>query len=409
MNNAFTQPETETFPEQRTAKPGIKVWVGLAVTIAIFIGGLITAPRFLGQARERAAAPSLAAVTVSTPLQRDIEPRLQFLGQFSAVERVELRAQVGGTLIQIGFKDGSIVHKGDPLFLIDPVPYEIKFAEATAQRENAKARLDLANLELGRAQMLKRNGVVSIEDLDQRISDQAAAQAAFNEALAQVRDAQFDLDHCRIFAPFTGRIGTHLVSVGNLVAGSRTASSPTTLLTTIVSLDPIYLDFDMSESDYLTFSRQRANQKSALADKVKIALSDDAYFVREGTLDFVDNALNRSSGTIHARATIPNSDLLLTPGGFARVRVALSSPSPSLLVPDAAVLVDQSERIVLTAGPNNVVTPKQVQLGELRDGLRVIRSGLASTDRVIIDGIPTALPGSKISPYTGSIQSSNKD
>jgi RND family efflux transporter MFP subunit len=310
------------------------------------------------------------------------------------VERVELRAQVGGTLIQIGFKDGSIVHKGDPLFLIDPVPYEIKFAEATAQRENAKARLDLANLELGRAQMLKRNGVVSIEDLDQRISDQAAAQAAFNEALAQVRDAQFDLDHCRIFAPFTGRIGTHLVSVGNLVAGSRTASSPTTLLTTIVSLDPIYLDFDMSESDYLTFSRQRANQKSALADKVKIALSDEAYFVREGTLDFVDNALNRSSGTIH---------------GFARVRVALSSPSPSLLVPDAAVLVDQSERIVLTAGPNNVVTPKQVQLGELRDGLRVIRSGLASTDRVIIDGIPTALPGSKISPYTGSIQSSNKD
>jgi RND family efflux transporter MFP subunit len=165
----------------------------------------------------------------------------------------------------------------------------------------------------------------------------------------------------------------------------------------------------MSESDYLTFSRQRANQKSALADKVKIALSDEAYFVREGTLDFVDNALNRSSGTIHARATIPNSDLLLIPGGFARVRVALSSPSPSLLVPDAAVLVDQSERIVLTAGPNNVVTPKQVQLGELRDGLRVIRSGLASTDRVIIDGIPTALPGSKISPYTGSIQSSNKD
>jgi RND family efflux transporter MFP subunit len=333
-----------------------------------------------------------------------VDGRLEFLGQFSAVERVELRAQVGGTLTQIGFKDGDIVQKGDLLFVIDPVPYEIRLAEATAQRENARARLDLANVELARAQMLKRNGVVSAENLDQRASDQEAAQAAFNGAQAQLRDAQFDLDHCRIAAPFTGRIGSHLVSVGNLVAGSRTGSSPTTLLATMVSLDPIYLDFDMSESDYMAFLREREKQKGPLAEKVQVSLSDEKGFTHNGTLDFVDNALDRSSGTIHARATVPNSDLFLTPGGFARVRVEVAPPALALLVPDASVLPDQSEHIVLTVGLNNVVTPKQVQLGDLRGGLRVIRSGLMPSDQVIIDGIPIALPGSKVTPHNRSIR-----
>src|SRR5580704_13893373 len=148
--------------------------------------------------------------------------------------------------------------QGRSVFVIDPVPYEIKLAQANAQLENATARLEFANRELARAQMLKRNGVVAVENVDQRTSDQQAAQAAFDDAQAQIRDARFDLDHCRIIAPFTGRIGTHLVSVGNLVAGSRAASSPTTLLATLVSLDPLYLDFDMSESDYLAFSREHA-------------------------------------------------------------------------------------------------------------------------------------------------------
>ena len=220
-----------------------------------------------------------------------------------------------------------------------------------------------------------------------------------------VRDARFDLDHCRITAPFTGRIGTHLVSVGNLVAGSRAASSPTTLLTTLVSLDPIYLNFDMSEADYMTFLRARGSRQGPLADKVELALSDETAFSRQGTLDFIDNALNRSSGTIRARATVPNGDLLLTPGGFARVRLAVSSPTPALLVPDAAVLADQSEHIVLiVVGADDTVTPKSVKLGDVRGGLRVIRSGLEPTDRVIIDGIPTVRPGSKVSPTAGSIR-----
>jgi RND family efflux transporter MFP subunit len=224
-----------------------------------------------------------------------------------------------------------------------------------------------------------------------------------DDAKAQIRDAEFDLEHCRITAPFTGRIGTHLVSVGNLIAGSRAATSPTTLLTTLVSLDPIYLDFDMSESDFLTYSRDRVRRKEGLADKVEIALTDETQFTRQGTLDFVDNALNRSSGTIHARATVPNPDRLLTPGEFARVRLVIGAPAQALLVPDAAVLPDQSQHLVMTVAPDSTVVAKQVEIGDLRDGLRVIRSGLTPNDQVIIDGIPHAAPGAKVAPQDGTI------
>ena len=395
-------------------KPGSAAWLGSLVALGIVTAGVVVGPRLLAPSAEQVAAVAPPVVAVSAPLQRYVDTRLQFLGQFSAVEQVELRAQVGGTLMQIGFKDGEIVHKGDLLFVIDPTPYQIKLSEATAQVESAHARLDLASRELVRAETLKRTGFGTIENADQRAAQQRAAQAAVDEAEALVRDARFDLDHCRITAPFTGRIGTHLVSVANLIAGSRAATSPTTLLATIVSIDPVYLNFDMSEADYMTFLRDRQKQGGPLADKVQVSLADEKGFTHEGTLDFVDNALDRSSGTIHARATIPNSDLLLTPGGFARVRLAVAPAAPALLVPDASVLPDQSEHIVLAIGRNDVVTPKQVQIGDLRDGLRVIRSGLTSSDQVIIKGIPAARPGSTVSPETGSIhfgsdQTANRD
>ena len=329
---------------------------------------------------------------------------LEFLGQFSAVDHLELRAQVGGTLTKIGFKDGDIVHTGDLLFVIDPTPYQIKLSEATAQLESARARLDLAKRELVRADSLKKSGADTIENFDQKAAEQQSAQAAVDAGEALSNDARFDLDHCRITAPFAGRIGSHLVSVGNLISGSRAGTSPTTLLATLVSIDPIYLNFDMSEADYMTFLRERQKQNGPLAEKVQVSLSDETRFTHEGALDFVDNALDRSSGTIHARATVPNSDLLLTPGGFARVRLQVAPPAPALLVPDASVLPDQSGHIVLTVGPNDVVTPKQVQTGDLRGGLRVIRSGLTPSDQVIIDGIPIALPGSKVTPHNGSIR-----
>src|SRR5580704_3218835 len=266
------------------------------------------------------------------------------------------------------------------------------------------ARVALANSQLARAQSLRRTDFGTQETVDQRINERDAAEAAIEDAKARIRDARLDLEYCRVTAPFTGRIGSRQVSIGSLVAGSRAAVSPTTLLATLVSLDPIYLDFDMSENDYLTFSRERARLSGPLADKVVIGLSDENTFPRQGTLDFVDNALDRSSGTLHARATVPNADLLLTPGEFARVRLVVGTPVATLLVPDSAVLPDQSEHMVLTVSPDGTVAPKQVQTGDIRGGLRVIRSGLAPTDKVIIEGIPYAAPGSKVAPQDGAIQ-----
>ncbi|GGF30099.1 MexE family multidrug efflux RND transporter periplasmic adaptor subunit [Aliidongia dinghuensis] len=404
MSEASSRPGAGQQGGRAGRRAPVKLWAGTGAVIAAAGVAWFAYSYHASEAAEHAGPPAPPQVVVSKPLERTLDSRLGFLGQFSAVDQVELRAQVGGTLTEIRFKDGDIVHKGDLLFVIDPRPYEYRLAQATAQLESATARLELANRELARAQALKKSDAGSTENVEQRTADQQAAQGAVDDAKAQIQDARFDLEHCRIAAPFTGRIGTHQVSVGNLVAGSRTATSPTTLLATIVSVDPIYLNFDMSESDYLAFSRDRAKQKGPLADKVEVELSDERDFGRQGTLDFVDNVLDRSSGTLHARATVPNADLLLTPGEFARVRLSVGTPVAALLVPDAAVLPDQSEHIVLTVSPDGIVTPKPVQIGDMRGGLRIIRSGLTPTDKVIIEGIPFAAPGAKVSPQDGAIQ-----
>ncbi|WP_137806700.1 efflux RND transporter periplasmic adaptor subunit [Pseudomonas sp. G(2018)] len=406
MKKEISRPITNALEGQRRFQPNIKFWgITAATAVAMTIGAIAT---FNSQAPTAAVQPIIPSVGVATPLQQNIAPRLGFLGQFSAVKKVELRAQVGGTLTGIHFKDGDIVRQGELLFVIDPAPYEIKLAQATAQQASANARLDLAIRELDRAEKLRQKDAGSVQNVDQRAAEKRAAQASVDEAKALVRDARFDLDHCRITAPFTGRIGAHLVSVGNLVAGSRAATSPTTLLTTLVSLDPVYLDFDMSEGDYMTFMRGRADQKSAIGGKVDISLADEGTYQRQGTLDFVDHSLNRSSGTIHARAIVANPDLLLTPGGFARVRMDYSKAAPVLLVPDSSVLPEQFKHIVLTVGQDNKVAPKQVEVGDVRGGLRVIRSGLEPSDRVIIDSIPIAAPGATVEPRAESIHFSTE-
>jgi multidrug efflux system membrane fusion protein len=387
----------------RQRRAGSRTWlVAAAAALVLLLAYFGSSYYKSGQASvPQAPVPS---VTVSRPLQRDVDTRLGFLGQFSAIDRIELRAQVGGTLTEIHFQDGQIVHKGDLLFVIDPRPYDIRLAQANAQLQTAIARVELAKSQLVRAQSLRRSDFGTQETVDQRINERDAAQAAIEDAKARIRDAQLDLEYCRITAPFTGRIGARQVSIGSLVAGSRAAVSPTTLLATLVSLDPIYLDFDMSESDYLTFSRERARLPRPLADKVAISLSDETTFSRQGTLDFVDNALDRSSGTIHARATVPNPDLFLAPGQFARLRAAVAPPAPVLLLPDSAVLLDQSQHLVMTVTADGSVVPKIVQTGDLRGRLRVIRSGLEPGDRVIIDGLVRAIPGSKVAPKNGAIQ-----
>ena len=406
--------ETELGSEQVDRKPGkssgrasVMLWVAAGLIFIALVGGWRRYSRDANRSAGGTRPAALPEVVVSKPLVRNLDTQMGFLGQFSAVSEVELRAQVGGTLTGIFFKDGDIVRKGDLLFTIDPRPYEITLAEATAQLDAASAHLELAERQLGRAKDLAQSDAGSVENVDQRTSDQQSARAAVEGAQARIRDAQFDLDHCRITAPFTGRMSKHLVSVGNLIAGSRTATSPTTLLATIVSLDPIYLDFDMSESDYLTYANYRKHLKGARAQKVEVALGDDAQYVRSGVFDFLDNVVDRSSGTITARATVANKDLALTPGQFARVRVVVAPPSPTLLVPDRAVMPDQSQYMVMTVSPDGTVVSKHVQEGEMRGGLRVIESGLSPNDRVIVDGLLHAAPGTKVATQPGTIRYSD--
>jgi RND family efflux transporter MFP subunit len=389
----------DTAPRPRT-KRRIGLLAGLgALAVGVIGGGLLWSEHSAPAAQAMPPPPPL--VTVSPPLQRIVQTTARFLGQFSAVDTVELRAQVGGTLTGVDFKDGQIVHKGEPLFVIDPRPFQIRLDQAIAQLNTAEAKETLSQVELWRAQQLKQTSFGTAETVDQRAADLRTNEAAIETAKATIRDASLDLEFSRVTAPFTGRIGRHLESVGNLVSGSRGGSGPTTLLATVVSLDPIYLDFDMSESDYHAW--QRVNHGVTPDAGVAISLDGDGDFSHHGTLDFIDNTVNRSSGTIRARATVPNPDLSITPGQFARLIVDLGNPAPVLLVPASAIVPDQSEHIVMTVASDGTVVPKVVELGELDHGLRVVRSGLDANDRVIINGLVRARPGMKVKPVAGSV------
>ncbi len=388
-------------------------WIGTIALVLLLGGGAVLlrglTPGWLHAApRAPAAALPPPPVTVSRPMQRTLAGWTSFSGQFSAVESVEIRAQVSGYLTEIHFTDGQIVHKGDLLFVIDPRPYQIALEQATAQMLTATAGLDLANKQIGRTAALRQTGFASSELLDQRVQLQRAAEATLQQAHAAMRSAQLNLEFSRITAPLTGRISMHRSSIGNLITGGQ--GGATTLLTTIVSLDPIHLDFDMSEGDYLAYQRflqaQRGTGRDAAVDRtVQASLSDETGWPRRGTLDFIDNQMDRSSGTIHARATLPNPDLFIAAGQFARLRLPTSAPKPTLLLPDEALVTDQSRKLVMTVAPDGTVVPKPVEAGPLSDGLRVIRAGLSGSDRVIINGLMRARPGTKVTPQAGSIAS----
>jgi RND family efflux transporter MFP subunit len=383
-----------------------RYWRGLAVlAVLLAIGGAALGVRWFSGTRATAAlsAPPPPPVTVSAPLQRDVADWATFTGQFSAVDDVEIRAQVSGYLTEIHFTDGQIVHKGDLLFVIDPRPFEIQLQQAQAQQQMAAAQLELANKQLSRTVELRHGDVVSADTLDQRVQQQRAAQAALEQGKAAIRAAELNLEFSRITAPITGRISSHRVSVGNLVSGGPSAGS-TTLLTTIVSLDPIYLEFDMSENDYLAYQRFAQSPAGRGADHaIDASLSDERGWPRQGRLDFIDNQLDRGSGTMHARATVANGDLFIAPGQFARLRLPISAPRPVLLVPDDALTIDQSRRLVMSVAPDGTVVPKVVAIGQLSDGLRVITEGLDANDRIVINGLARARPGAKVAPQPGSI------
>ena len=355
-------------------------------------------------AADAPAAPP--AVTVSQPIRRELAEWDEYTGQFAAKEYVEIRARVSGYLTEIHFADGQIVKEGDLLFVIDPRPYEATLAAARAQLAQANAQVDLATQQLNRSAELRKKDFEPASNYDQRVSDLKVAAAATESAKAAIRSAELNVGFTRITAPLTGRISNHQVSVGNLVSGSDSAATPA--LTTIVSLDPIYFYFDMSEGDYLTYQRATAAGKLDEArdsSPVYVRLTDETEWPRRGLLNFIDNQVDRGAGTIRARATFANSDFFVTPGQFGRIRIAASERYNAILIPDGAVVTDQSRKVVMTVKDDGTVEPKVVRPGPMTDdGLRIIRSGLAPTDRVIINGLVRARPGGKVTPQPGKIE-----
>jgi RND family efflux transporter MFP subunit len=357
-------------------------------------------------AQAQTAAPSPPPVTVSHPLRRDLVEWDEFTGQFGAVDYVEIRARVPGYLQSIHFQDGQIVQKGALLFVIDPRPYEAALASTKAQLAQSNARLDLANQQLARAGALRQRDVLSASTYDERVQEVRVAASGVEVSKAAVQTAELDLEFTRITAPMTGRVSQREVSIGNLIAGG-TGSTPT-LLTTIVSLDPIYFNFDMSESDFLAY--QRATARGLLAEQrnggvgVQARLFDEHDWPLEGRIDFIDNQVDRGAGTIRVRAVFDNPTMMLTPGQFGRLRLPGSERYTATLLPDSAIVSDQSSKIVLTVAEDGTVVPKPVRPGPIEDGLRIIRSGLEPNDRVIISGIVRARPGTKVTPQAGEIQ-----
>jgi len=351
------------------------------------------------------AAAAAPAVTVAQPVKRTVTDWDEFTGRFDAIEEVQVRARVGGFVTNVEFKDGDMVHAGDLLYLIDSRPFEAVAAQADGQLADARAKVELAKRELDRGLNLVQTSAVSEQVVDQRRQALQAAHAAEIVAEGALKAAQLNVEFTHVPAPISGRVSRHLVSVGNLVSGSDTGTS--TLLTTIVSLDPIYIYFDVDEATYLKnnklwFEGKRPSSRDT-PNPVQVALTGEIKPSHEGRMDFIDNRLDVSTATLRSRAVIPNHDLSILPGQFGRVRLIGSSPYEALLIPDTAVATDQSRKIVFVIKDDDTVEARPVVLGPLDEGLRVVREGLQAEDKVIIDGIQRARVGAKVNPRAGTI------
>ena len=378
----------------------------VAAVVVLGVGAGIYSFKSGGQTGSSAQAQPQGGppVTVAQPLKRQITDWSEFTGQFTPVDYVELRARVSGYLMEIHFIDGQMVNKGDLLFVIDPRPFEIALVSARARVSQASASRELASRQLNRAGELQKREFLAQSLLDQRQAESQTAGAGQTAAQAAVREAELNLQFTRITAPVSGRISARQISVGNLVTAGGSSGSGT-LLTTIVSQDPLYFSFDMSEADFLTFKRTYGNVAGGeLNVPVMLRLMDETGWPHQGTLTFIDNQVDRNSGTIRARVTLPNSQGMIAPGSFGRVRLPASQPYEALMVPDAAIMTDQARKIVLTVTPDGTVAPRPVTLGPVVDGLRAVRSGLTGEEQVVINGLMRARPGAKVTPQPGKIE-----
>ena len=346
-----------------------------------------------------AAAPAGPAVTVAAPAVREIVEWDEYTGRFEAIDNVEIRARVSGYLVEVAFTPGDIVKQGDLLFRIDPRPFEAELAAAKAALAGADAALQNARAEYARGARLVEREAISEEAVDRRREALRLAEASWAAAKANVERAELNLEFTEVRAPITGRISDDFVSEGNLIVGGAQGG---TLLSSLVSMDPIYFEFTASEADYLKYLRLDRNGSRASGrdaqHPVRVQLMDEDDFAHEGRLSFVDNQLDRSTGTMRGRATLDNADGIFAPGMFGRLQLLGSGEYQAILIPDSAVQTDQSEKFVWVAASDDTAVRQTIELGPIVDGLRVVRAGLAPETQVIVSGTQFVQANAPITP-----------
>ncbi len=352
------------------------------------------------------AAPQAMPVEIALPVSETITEWDEYTGRFEASNKVDVRARVSGFLERVNFKDGQIVNKGDVLFIIDNRPFVIALDQAKADLAQAKANLEIAQDNFNRVENLKETGAVSIEEFNRRKQALEYAKASIQLSQARVADAKLNLEFTRVKAPISGLVSRDRVNEGNLIDGG---SSNSTLLTTIVATSPIHFYFTSSESDYLRYVRLANNgeRKAVRANglPVLIKLQDEDEFVHEAKIDFVDNQIDNSTGTIENRAILPNKDLLLEPGMFGKARISGSAEHKAIMIPEDIIGTNQSLRYVYVLGENNTVTSKNITLGPLHsNGLRIVRDGLLETDQLIVNNIQKIRPGIAVTPVETNLK-----
>lgn len=357
----------------------------LAVVVVAGLGTLV-AMRLDAHPAVAAEAPPAPEVDVAAVLQRNVTDWQVYSGRLAAVDKVDIRPQVSGTIVSVNFQDGALVKRGDTLFVIDPRPYQAAVDQAAAQLAAAQARSGYAQSDWERAQRLIGDNAIAKRDYDEKQNDAREASANLKAAQAALEAAQINLGYTRIVAPVAGRVSRAEITVGNVVSAGANAAA----LTTLVSVSPIYAEFDADEQTYLDYiSRMRDGSKVP----VELGLANESGYSRQGTIESVDNRLDTSSGTIRVRARFDNANGELVPGLYARVKVSGSAPHPALLVDDAAIGTDQDKKFVYVLDRDNHVTYRTVQLGGLQGNLRVIAAGLQQGERVVVNGTQRVRPG----------------
>lgn len=354
-----------------------------------------------GEQQKQGGGPPPPAVTVAKPIKRTVVDYDEYVGRFAAINSVEIRARVSGYLDKLHFKDGQVVKQGDLLFTIDKRPFQNTLDQARANLVQAQSNVAFTESDYTRGQQLVRDKTITDQTFEQRAQAFRNAKASVSANEAAVRQAELDMEFTELRAPMNGRIGDRRVSPGNLVTGGTGGN--TTLLATIVSIDPIYFEFTFDEASYLRYERlSTAGQDVASRNagvQVALKLIDESDFDHKGRMDFVDNVIDRSTGTIRGRAVIANSKEIFTPGMFARVRVPGTAPYEALLVPDAAIGTEQARRFVMVVDDQDTARPKYVTLGQVtKDGLRAIKDGIGPDDRIVVSGLMQARPGQKVKP-----------